>query len=270
LPAPFQLSTVQLFLKNRSIAFAIFIPLLLIISCSPSKRTSTQSSLDTAIEQYISGRYEAAREELSILTHNLQGEELCTAYLYLGRSHLALGETDRAAEAFSMGSITCGDELFEEYLMQVRDNLRATPGALISAVSITRAQYACLLRHYFEAGGNGALPTVPADIESHWAQEAIVGVLRSGYMESLPDGAFYPDEPLSRAAFVFHTGRLIKLLSKDSSIDLEGAFPEGVERKIHYYAGVAGTADGSPLISGSDAVNLLDNIARKIGSKHAD
>lgn len=259
-------------MKYSSIAFAVFLPLLLITSCSVSKRTSKRSPLDVAIAHYISGETEISRDELVRLTQELDGSDLCEAYLYLGRCHLALGAMEEAAETFTLGGMTCGGDLFDEYLQQVQNYLRAAPEVLVRAASISRAQFACLILHYFgsSAAADQDLKERPADIESHWAAEAIETVLKNGYLEVLPDGKFYPDEPVRRAAFVFQTGRLVRLVADDPSIDLEGAFPAAVRQKIDYFAGIALSDDESALISGREAVNLLDNIARKTGYPHGD
>jgi hypothetical protein len=86
-------------------------------------------------------------------------------------------------------------------------------------------------------------------------------------MEALPDGLFHPDETVTREAFVFLAAGMIRRFASDPAIDLEGAFPGGVEQKISLYAGVT-ASDGGPFVSGRDAVNLLDNIARNTGRTH--
>lgn len=206
------------------------------------------------------------------LAEQLDGPDLCTAYLYLGRCHLLLGELEKAAEIFNQGSLTCGEELFDEYLLQVRNYLRASPDVLAKAASITRAQFACMIFYYYgsSVSADRDLKTRPSDIESHWASETIESVLKNNYLEVLPDGAFHPDEPVTRDAFVFQTARLLRLIANDPSLDLNGAFPAGVQQKIEYFSGIAGTDGEAALISGRDAVNLLDNIARKTGFSHGD
>ncbi|MBI4721271.1 MAG: tetratricopeptide repeat protein [Chitinivibrionia bacterium] len=260
-------------MKAKILAIALLLPLLLFNSCSSSRRAGTRSDVQNAIELFVAGRYEAARAEFEGLTKSLNGEDLCAAYLYLGRCYFEMGNLEKAGEVFSTGRVACGEEPFAEHLMQVQNYLRVSPAAIAGAAFITRAQCACLLAYYFgdaSAGAPMAQPGIakdPADAASHWAIGAIREVLRTGLMETLPDGLFHPDEAVTRAAFVFIAGSAIKRFEPGPGTDLEGAFPEGVEQKIGMYAGVA-ASDGGPFVSGRDAVNLLDNIARNTGHAH--
>jgi hypothetical protein len=264
--------------KLNSVAIALLLPLLLFNSCASSRRTSTRSDVQEAIELFIAGRYEAAAADFETLTKSLDGDELCTAYLYLGRCYFELGNLEKAAEVFSLGRMQCGEAPFGEYLLQVQNYFRVSPEAIANAVSITRAQCACLLLHYFggsDSAGLSIRPDMvqpgtakhPPDAVSHWAKDAIDEVLRIGLMEALPDGLFHPDETVTRASFVFIAASMIKRFSSDPGIDFESDFPGGVEQKISLYAGVAASGDG-PFVSGRDAVNLLDNIARNTGRTH--
>jgi tetratricopeptide (TPR) repeat protein len=236
---------------------------------------STRSDVQKAIDLFIAGRYEAARADFEALARSRDGDDRCTAYLYLGRCYFELGNLEKAAEAFSLGRLECGEAPFADYLLQVQNYFRSSPRAIASAASITRAQCACLLVHYFggpkdsgQSAGLG-LPKNPSDAVSHWASDAIRGALALELMENLPDGLFHPDETLTRASFVFIAGRAIRRLGSGGHIDLEGTFPDGVEQKIGLYAGVA-ASDGGAFVSGRDAVNLLDNIARRSGREHEE
>lgn len=75
--------------------------------------------------------------------------------------------------------------------------------------AVTRAEFAKMITSAFTFD-----PAVEAgfrDVEGHWAKEPILTLARAGIANGYPDGAFRPDEPISRAEVVSMLVRTLKL-----------------------------------------------------------
>ena len=115
--------------------------------CTSSRNNGSPSSkLDDAIALFIDGDYAGAQSLLQELTQSNDSDEATlTAWLYLGRTYMAMGEYSRAAQAFSTGSMLGGGQAFEAYLGQVQQHLQANPRTIRNRATVTRAQLAALL-----------------------------------------------------------------------------------------------------------------------------
>lgn len=58
----------------------------------------------------------------------------------------------------------------------------------------------------------------PADLSGHWARNAVELVLRLNLMGSYPDGAFRPEEPVSRAALATTLEQVLAVATNDPAI----------------------------------------------------
>jgi hypothetical protein len=253
--------------KYRITLFAVFLPLLIFISCSQYGRTKRSPVLERAIADYISGRYSLAEQQLKALTKTLEGENLCQAYLYLGRCYIEQGKYGQAAEAFNLARINSCEGPIDEYLQKISFHYQLLPENIVNAECITRAQLACLLNRYFAGSSKDSTsfqhPAEPPDIQNHWARNSITKALLHGFMSVLPDGRFYPDNRVSRSSFVYTAAHMIEISRKADTVNLEGSFPGEVQSKISFYCGASVGSDHPIWVSGTEAINILENIARK-------
>ncbi|MDO5301376.1 MAG: choice-of-anchor I family protein [Tissierellia bacterium] len=72
---------------------------------------------------------------------------------------------------------------------------------------VSRAQFATLLTRMGLGSGAGS---VPADVQGHWAQEAIAAIFHKGLMSGYPGGGFNPDGALTRGQAATILARLIQ------------------------------------------------------------
>jgi len=63
-----------------------------------------------------------------------------------------------------------------------------------------------------------AAPATPTDLTGHWARNAIELVMRLNLMESYPDGAFRPDEPVTRAALATTLEQVLAVAANDPAV----------------------------------------------------
>ncbi|GBF76371.1 hypothetical protein PA598K_04837 [Paenibacillus sp. 598K] len=65
---------------------------------------------------------------------------------------------------------------------------------------VTRAEFATMLAHAFALPASGAASF--SDTQGHWAAEAIAALQATGAINGYPDGAFRPNQPVTRAEIV--------------------------------------------------------------------
>jgi len=78
----------------------------------------------------------------------------------------------------------------------------------------TRTYLACALALFMFTGSfgmAGASPALPSDVSGHWAEPEVEDWFDRGWITGYGDGAFRPDDPVSRAEFVAFVGRAYDL-----------------------------------------------------------
>jgi tetratricopeptide (TPR) repeat protein len=61
-------------------------------------------------------------------------------------------------------------------------------------------------------------PATPTDVHTHWARNAIELVMRLSLMDAYPDGAFRPNEPVTRAGFATTLEQVLSVTVNDAAI----------------------------------------------------
>ena len=194
-------------------------------------------ALDSAVDFYIAGEYERSIEILLDITSKSEGD-LETAYLYLGRAYMALGDYVGAADAFSSGKMLGGGIEFDRYLAEAQQHLRTTPRIIGTQESLTRAQLAAVINNVFgdRLGEASKSDPLPPDVAQHWAEPYVARLQAVGVMEPLADGLFYPDAVVTYPAFYV----VIRRLSDTASLQertLETHFPAGWRGTIDLHDG---------------------------------
>jgi hypothetical protein len=233
---------------------------LISVGCS-GRGTGVRGSdeLDPAIALYIRGEYKRAVEKLIELSGRLESEgDLQTAYLYLGRSYLSLGDYIRAADAFSSGKLLGGGIEFDQYLAVAQQHLRSTPRIIGTQESITRAQLAALIDNLF--GQLLEYRTVPGqstvDTKDHWAQEYATRMQAAGVMPPLADGSFRADAVVTYAAFYVTVLRLARAAGIAESAVTE-RFPNGM-RGVLPAPGSGSEEGGQVTLTGREVTEILE------------
>ena len=228
-----------------------------LIGCASSRSGDGGGTpLDRGIALYIDGRYPEAIDEFSGLVTELRSDaDRQTAYLYLGRSYMQVGDYVGAADAFSSGAVIGDDVRFEHYIAMTAGHLRADPERMRHAAVVTRADLAALIARMFLPDNPAATVALPADAREHWAERYVGAVLEAGYMTALPDGRWHPDEPVTRA--------VCYLTGYRTAGSIEGGYDV---MDVLYPGGYRGIAQPDGLITGADAIRVFEALQAEAGS----
>jgi hypothetical protein len=187
-------------------------------------------------------------------------EDRRTAYLYLGRTYLGVGEYAQAVEAFTSGKVLGGGIRFDRYLAIARRHIGASPRSIRAQAYVTRAQLAALIQPILRDDLSGiAAPVAGAVLEQERLPHVVASVA-AGVMDVLPDGSFHPERKVTRSAFYFVVRRLLARIGAGGGQLENNYYPHGVRSAIA--AGPTGdSADSGEFIAGNEAVRILQAIA---------
>jgi hypothetical protein len=173
----------------------------LLAGCTGAGQTPRRADIDSAIALFVDGRYQQAIERFDALAANTQSDEILReVYTYLGRSYLALGQNDRAIDAFAAG-VSCGDTgACVDYLEQLQAVISGDTRSMRRSETITRRQLASALAREFIFEGDVTVPDDPDEI--------LRQVTGRGWMDVLPDGALHGNATVTRAAFLVTMSRI--------------------------------------------------------------
>jgi hypothetical protein len=210
-----------------------------VVACAPAATVDGRSDLDRAVAVYVSGDYRSAAERLDKVareaTDDATRREACT---YLGRSYMALGETEAAIDAFTLG-VQYGDRgPCVEYLEVLKRYQEGSPEGLHIRDAVTRGELAGAAVRVL-GDGKPLDPNGPAPI-------AILE--ERGWLPALPDGHDRADEPLTRAALYAFVGRVLADAGLPGRAD--EVMPGGYRRAM----------DDTAPVSGSEAIAVLERV----------
>ena len=242
---------------------------------SPRTTVVENASLEKAIAFYIDGNLQRAEALFNEITKQGRGDDdYRTACLYLGRIYLAAGDYQKAADALSAGKALGGDVRFDEYFEIAQRHLTSSPERIVQLERITREQLAALIDHMFGSildspiEAPGAVRPTPLTREEYAegepARDPIGVVSRTGVMTPLADGEFHPDEKVTRPAFYAVLTRLVDALDAPSSVMAE-MFPGGYRETLSPQGAGGEIKDAPAFVTGREAVQTLQTLARRIG-----
>ncbi len=178
-------------------------------SCA-SAPPNPRSDLDAAVAEFVDGDYRAAVEKLdAVVAVSTDDAVLREAFTYLGRAHMALGETDLAVDAFSRG-VQLGDRgPCVAYLEVLKQYVDGKPAGLHMSDVLTRSQLAGAVVRLFigEAAGESKGPTPMTQLEQR------------GWMPVLADGDDHASDPVTHAALYVLAARILAESGKADQVD---------------------------------------------------
>ncbi|MCI0450878.1 MAG: tetratricopeptide repeat protein [Candidatus Latescibacteria bacterium] len=193
-----------------------------------------RQDLDRAVDDFIDGDYRAAVTKLdAVVAASSDDAVRREAYTYLGRAHMALGETDAAIDAFARG-VQLGDTgPCVAYLELLKQYVEGKPAALHMRDVLTRGQLAGAIVRLFLNGAPDD-PTGPTPL----AQLA-----RRGWMPALADGYDHADEPVTHASLYVVTARILSDAGRAREVDhiMPGGY-RAASRKTGPVSGAEGLA----------------------------
>lgn len=198
------------------------------------------------------------------------------AHLVLGQVHLKAFDFTRAeasfAKALELEPTSAAARREWDRSVKIR---QAAPGTMVGkrialADPITRGELAALLatelgveNHLrkrrpevfdpsFRPPGQAtpvAARSAPTDIADHWARNAVELVLRLGLMEPYPDGAFRPNEPVTRSGLAMTLEQVMSVVANDPGIKTrhvgqQTPFPDVRSDHFAFNAAVVATTRG--------------------------
>ncbi|HEU4928994.1 MAG TPA: hypothetical protein VFU38_04125 [Candidatus Krumholzibacteria bacterium] len=225
-------------LRLCTIRLAALVSMAAVLACS-SAPPSPRSELDRAVKSFIDQDYATAVKQLEAVIAASDDPVLRReAYAYLGRSHMALGETDLAVDAFNRG-IKLGDRgPCMAYLEILKQQIEGQPSGLHMSEVLTRGQLAGAIARMF-LGGVSADPAGPSPIAQ---------VEKKGWMPAMPDGQDHANEPVTHAALYVVASRIL---------DDSGA-SEKADRVMP--GGYRAAARKTEPVSGSEGLAILERV----------
>jgi tetratricopeptide (TPR) repeat protein len=213
---------------------------------------SGNKEMDRAVAAFIARDYAEAVERLEALTARADTEEqLREVYWYLGRSHVALEQYDRAIDAFTAGKANGGGVEFDEYLSRLNALISGEQDAVVRSDRVTRAQLAVLIDRMFYRN-----PFDEAGREQSAGADALLEQLAPvtrGVLVALPDGDFHAEAYVTRASFFATVSRLVRerKIEVDTAVLFEGGFAWAL----------ATDEKGDRFVSGKQVVHTLQRLA---------
>ena len=245
---------------------------------SPRTTVVENASLEKAIAFYIDGDLQRSEALFNaIIKHGRADDDYRTACLYLGRIYLAQHDYERAADALWRGKALGGDVRFDEYLEIAQRHLSVSPKRILQLETVTREQLAGLIDQMFgsvlvDSGGTtgAVMASAPgahreADAEREADRDPIGVVTRTGVMTRFADGEFHPDEKVTRPAFCAVVARLAGAIDAPPGV-MNEMFPGGYRESLSPQSVAAGDRGGIRFLSGREAVEVLQALARRVGS----
>lgn len=219
-----------------------------VVSCGGPSTVAKKGDFDRAVERFVAGDYEdtiSRMEKIAASTTDVAVKR--DAYTYIGRAHMALGDTNDAIEAFTMGAHYGDRGQCVEYLELLKQYVEGNPNVLHIRVGVTRGELAgAIVRMMDETATAGLTPGGPTPL-------AILA--GRGWMPAAPDGEEHADDAVTRASLFVIVSRILSGRGRADEINV--IMPGGYGNALRSHEPVSGT----------EALAILDRV-RLVEEKH--
>ena len=228
----------------------VVIASLALAACGPRADLTPRGDLDRAIEQFVAGEYLSAivgfEQALAVTEDDAVRRE---AYTYLGRAHMALGETDEAVTSFTLGARYGDRGVCIAYLETLKQYVGGSPKSLHISEALTRSQLAIAVLRIMDGGadsGQSLDANAPTPIRRLEARR---------WMTPLADGSDHADDAVTPAALYVMVARML------ADAKLSG--------RVHDLmpAGYRGALAETRAVTGAEALAVLER-ARSLKEHH--
>jgi tetratricopeptide (TPR) repeat protein len=217
------------------------------VACAPARDANPRADLDQAVARFVAGDYAAAIERLNAFVDADRDEAFRgEAYTYLGRAHMALGETDQAVEAFTLGARYPGGGPCIDYLETLKQYVEGSPEGLHLNETVTRGQLAGAIIRLLGDGEPAGDPNGPTPLARLEAR---------GWMVRMADGNDHAADPVTVAA-LYVTARRI-LFDVPAAKIARDVMPGGYRAAL----------DEARPVSGREAIAVLERV-RELKENH--
>ena len=216
-------------LRTTGFRIAAFICFAGVLACA-SAPPSSRSALDHAVETFVRGDFRSAVTQLdAVIAASTDDGVRREAYTYLGRAHMALGETDEAVDAFMRG-VQLGDTgPCVAYLQVLKQYVEGKPSGLHMSEVLTRGQLAGAVVRLFLEGGSED-PSGPTPITQ---------LERRGWLPPMADGSDHADDAVTHAALYVVAANILGDAGRAK--DMDQVMPGGYRAAARATAPVTGT-----------------------------
>jgi hypothetical protein len=200
------------------------------------------------VEQFVAGNYRETIERMEKVAEESTDDAVKQdAYAYIGRAHMALGENDRAIEAFTLGAHYGDRGPCVEYLQIMKQYVEGDPAALHMREAVTRSELAGAMVRMMDE-------TATVEVTTGGPTPLAIAAQR-GWMPATPDGQEHADAPVTRAALYVIVSRILAGRGRADQINV--IMPGGYEKAVR---------DREP-VSGTEAFAILERV-RLIPENH--
>ena len=220
-----------------------------IVACSSGvEKAPPRTDFDKAVERFVDGDYRETIEQMEKIADTSEDPAVKQdAYAYIGRAHMALGETEAAIDAFTLGAHYGDRGECVEYLKQLKQYVEGDPGALHMTEAVTRGELAgAIVRMMDETATESVKPGGPPPLEI---------MAQRGWMPATPDGGTHADAPVTRAALYVIVSRI--LAGRGRTDQINDIMPGGYESALK----------SKEPVSGTEAMAVLERV-RLVQEKH--
>jgi hypothetical protein len=228
-------------LRMFPVLLAVALGLAALSACGGPKSVNKPGEFDQAVAKFVAGDYRGtiARME-KIVASSTDDAVKRDACAYIGRAHMALGETDQAIDAFTMGAHYGDRGQCVEYLELLKQYVEGNPNALHARAGVSRSELAGAIVRMMDE-------TATAGLDPHGPTPLAIAAER-GWMPAAPDGAEHADDEVTRASLYVIVTRILAGRGQASQID--AIMPGGYQTALR-------AAD--PL-SGTEALAILERL----------
>ena len=219
-------------LRMLPVLLAVALGLAGLSACGGPSSVKKEGEFDQAVERFVAGDYRGTISRMEKIVAASTDEAVKRdAYAYIGRAHMALGETDEAIDAFTMGAHYGDRGQCVAYLELLKQYVEGNPNALHAREGVTRSELAgAIVRMMDETATAGLSPGGPTPL-------AIVA--ERGWMPAAPDGAEHADDVVTRASLYVIVSRILAGRGQGSQVD--AILPGGYNAALRAQDPVSGT-----------------------------
>ena len=219
-----------------------------VLACTSSVDRNPQGDFDGAVARFVAGDYRGAIDRMEKIADSTSDNAVKQdAYAYIGRSHMALGDTNAAIAAFTLGAHYGDRGQCVEYLELLKQYVEGDPEALHVREAVTRGELAgAIVRMMDETATERMTPGGPTPLEI---------TARRGWMPAAPDGGEHAQAPVTRAALYVIVSRILAARGRTDQIDV--IIPGGYD----------GALRAQEPVSGAEALAVLERV-RLVQERH--
>jgi hypothetical protein len=217
-------------------------------ACAPPSHVRPETDFDRAVERFVAGDYRGTIERMEKIAEETADPGVRQdAYAYIGRAQMALGDTDAAVAAFTLGAHYGDRGPCVEYLRLLTQYVEGDPNALHVEEAVSRGELAgAIVRMMDETATEGVTPGGPTPLEI---------AAQRGWMPAAPDGQAHAESPVTRAALYVIVSRI--LAGRGRADQIAVIMPGGYDAALR----------SREPVSGGEALAILERV-RLVPEKH--